>query len=336
LSVLADEVVDIVLRDTIAALSPPGAEPGTLAAFALGKYGARAMDYGSDLDMMFVVDAPGDPAIAQDRAVKIAREALRRLQDRAAGARLFEVDMRLRPSGRQGAVVSTLEALRAYHTDELPVWERLALARLRPITECSLDATNDDVEGPRLGALATTVVDTIVAPSVLRPTSAEAIGAAIRALKRRIEHELVHETRDVLDVKAGPGGSLELELLVAGLALAAGVRTPPPGLGVPEELERLARVGVLDTLEVDRLREAYSFFRKLLNRLRMGRGACALDTPDRLATNSPRLDALARRMGLPGRQLLIDRLRAHRASVRAAFDRHLASEPPASDAGNRR
>ena len=152
------------------------------------------------------------------------------------------------------------------------------------------------------------------------------IVADTRRLKRRIEDEIARETRDTLDVKTGVGGCLELELLVAALQLSFGGERPElRSHELPVALARLASAGLLDPNEASELDRAYRFERLLLNRLRMSRGSAWGET-DRLTVNSPRLTALARRMGLADTDALVSTLTRHRAIVRAAFDRHL---PPA-------
>jgi glutamate-ammonia-ligase adenylyltransferase len=181
-----------------------------------------------------------------------------------------------------------------------------------------------EAAGP--GRLAASVLD-IVAASLWPERGEEAdISGETRRLKQRIEEELARESREVWDVKTGEGGCLELELLVSALQLRHG-RDPQarPRLRVreiPTALAGLAAEGVLRESEARELDRAYRFQRLLLNRLRMTRGSGWGET-DRIPLNSPRLTALARRMGLADRDALVSTLRRERATVRAAFDRHL-------------
>jgi glutamate-ammonia-ligase adenylyltransferase len=141
-----------------------------------------------------------------------------------------------------------------------------------------------------------------------------------RRLKQRIEHELARETRDHWNVKSGVGGCLEVELLTSALQLSHDVRARE----IPPALHELAERGVLDPSEAAALDGAYRFERRLLNRLRMSRSA-GWGEDDRLPLNSPRLTALARRMGVADRDALISTLERQRAIIRAAFDRYLPS-----------
>jgi glutamate-ammonia-ligase adenylyltransferase len=267
------------------------------------------------------------------------------------GMRMYDVDMRLRPSGRQGLLVSSLAGFRRYHERPLAIWERLALLRLRAVT--SIDVGPDLVAPrpdsspepePAAGARMASgwtgplfeAVDEVVRASLMRPLSDPTggvprdprgvVAGEVRRLKQRIEAELARETRKRFNAKTGYGGSLELELLVAALQLQlAGDHPEVLVRGIVDAIAALQRIGALRENEAGALRAAYVFLRRLLNRLRMTQQAHGrLDDPDRFAQNSPRLVTLARRMGLPSREALIDQFLQTREVVRNAFDRHLA------------
>lgn len=320
LSDLADLIVRELLADLAASLRNEQPTPGfTLAVLAIGKFGMQAMDYGSDLDLMFVYEP--DPEVTstavRDAAQLVSRKLLARLQDRAGGLRLYEVDMRLRPSGRQGLLVSSLEGFRSYHARPLEVWERLALVRLRGVTEQHFGPVAVVSDDHRLSR---TLLDEVVPSSVWASVDPAHVAAETRRLKQRIENELARETRDHWNVKTGVGGVLELELLTSALQLSHDVRARE----IPTALRELAERDVLDPSEAAALDGAYRFERRLLNRLRMSRSA-GWGEDDRLPLNSPRLTALARRMGVADRDALISTLERQRAIIRAAFDRYLPS-----------
>jgi glutamate-ammonia-ligase adenylyltransferase len=317
LSDLADLIVRELLAD-LASLHDGSPSGFTLAVLAIGKFGMQAMDYGSDLDLMFVYEP--DPGVAstavRDAAQQVSRKLLARLQDRGGGLRLYEVDMRLRPSGRQGLLVSSLEGFRSYHERPLEVWERLALVRLRDV---AAQHFGPDAITPG-DHLSQTLLEEVVPSSVWAPVDPAHVATETRRLKQRIESELARETRDNWNVKTGVGGVLELELLTSALQLSHDVRARE----IPTALHELAERGVVDPSEAAALDGAYRFERRLLNRLRMSRSA-GWGEDDRLPLNSPRLTALARRMGVADRDALISTLERQRAIIRTAFDRYLPS-----------
>lgn len=322
LSDLADHVVSTMATDLAAAAPPDDPHAFDLAVFGLGKLGMQAMDYGSDLDLLFVYRPAGSRADPRTAAVRFAQRLISRLGDARRGARLYEVDMRLRPSGRQGLLVSSLVAFEHYHRKPLPIWEQMAMLRLRPVVEIRVGgSTPVETDG-----LCRAVAERILPASLFGaepPVHLPDVGRAAHELKDRIEHEHSRETRTRYEPKMGRGGVLELELMVAALQLHHGRRHPEVRVrGIVEALNQLAAIGAISGDTAHTLGRAYRFLRLLLNRLRMGRTAAAGDT-DRFSVESPRLEALARRMGLPDRQTLLHTYLDCRESVRGAFDRLL-------------
>lgn len=365
LSDVADVVLRVMLRDLAA--EPSGTAPFDLAVLALGKHGMQAMDYGSDLDLMFVFEPTCADAAHEvlPAATRTAQRLMSRLESRSLGLRLYEVDMRLRPSGRQGLLVTSLSGFGQYHARRVAVWERLALLRLRTVAEIRvgepgtvapvLDAIGLEAPPSRQHAVARATAPSDADPPDARMAAAlpGSLGAAVQAtvartlgwdrpddpdepsaaeviaqtrrLKARIDDELARESPKTgwYNAKTGAGGCLELELLVAALQLLHGPRhAAARALGIVDALAGLRAAGCLHADEAATLADDYRFQRLLLNRLRMSPGQRS-DDPDRFCEGSPRLDALARRMGLPHRAALLDRFHRARAQVRAAFDRHL-------------
>jgi glutamate-ammonia-ligase adenylyltransferase len=333
LSDLADFIVRQVLVDLARSFAPTA--PFRIATLAVGKYGMRATDYGSDLDVMFVFDAVEGTttAMVQADAIRFGQQLVARLVSRQLGPRLFEVDTRLRPSGRQGLLVTSVGGFAHYHAGALPVWERLANIRLRAIAEVVVgpDAPGDGAPAE----LATTCTEAVHRSlgwhdGSQPPATPEEVARGVRDLLRRIADEVSREDRrrGYIDAKSGPGGCLELELLVAALQLLHGAATPGARTAsVVEALEALGGAGVLDLRTWRQLTSDYRFLRQLLNRLRLTRPVAG-DDPDRFSENSPRLVTLARRMGLVDEQSLLQELHRCREHVRQTVDQHLS---PATD-----
>jgi glutamate-ammonia-ligase adenylyltransferase len=345
LSHLADLIVRVIVRDLVAEQARDRPDSGglRLAVLALGKYGMQTMDYGSDLDLIVVFDSsdPNRLGELQPSDIRWGQKLVGRLQDRTHGERLYDVDMRLRPSGRQGLLVSPLPGFRRYHARALPVWERLALLRLRPIAEVAVEPDlcgPRALEGDRLGAKMAsgvpdglcTEIERIVGRSLIHnePDSdwPSQVAAEAWKLKRRIENEIGREDRDgTFHVKAGVGGCLELELLVSALQLIHCPRHPlVQTRGIIAGIEALSHHGILSPGQASGMCANYRFLRLFLNRLRMSQARGIAD-PDRISENSPRITTIARRMGIANRQTLIARYRHVRQAVRAAFEHHLSS-----------
>lgn len=118
----------------------PGVDAPALAVIALGKYGGRELSYGSDLDLVFLYDAPLDaesdgdkPLYTSAYMIRLGQRLISALSAKTAEGALYEVDMRLRPTGNKGPVAISMEAFRKYHDEDAWTWERMALTRARVV-----------------------------------------------------------------------------------------------------------------------------------------------------------------------------------------------------------
>ncbi|MGZ9809827.1 [protein-PII] uridylyltransferase family protein [Pseudoroseicyclus sp. H15] len=226
-----------------------GPAPGRGAiALGMGSLGARRLNAASDLDLIVIYDADGveasegrRPLPARTYYARLAQALVTAMTAPTAEGKLYEVDMRLRPSGRQGPVATALTAFKAYQSEEAWVWEHLALTRARPVAgEADLGA---EVERFREELLA------------------ESGGAS----PGRIAHE-VAEMRARLaaarpglsdwDAKAGPGRLLDVELAGQMLGLIAGA----PARTTAEQIAAGAEAGLIEPGEADILAQAHRLF----------------------------------------------------------------------------
>jgi glutamate-ammonia-ligase adenylyltransferase len=230
------------------------------------------------------------------------------LQTVTGEGKLFDLDLRLRPEGRQGFTVSRLDAVRRYYAEEgrAETWELQMLTRARPIAG-----------SPETGRRFLELVE----PRVYRSPMPEGWTAEIAAMKRRIERERVSAGDRERHLKLGPGGLSDVEFLVQYLQLRHGGAHPE--VRVPSTLEALTAMsvtGVLTLAEVEVLTEGYRHLTGLRQSLTLLRPDGPTDLlPD--PTTEPRLArALARTAGfetaealaahyrqvtLPVRQLLL-------------------------------
>ncbi|HTT72445.1 MAG TPA: bifunctional [glutamate--ammonia ligase]-adenylyl-L-tyrosine phosphorylase/[glutamate--ammonia-ligase] adenylyltransferase [Anaeromyxobacteraceae bacterium] len=287
-----------------------------LCVVAMGKLGGREIGYHSDLDLIFLYrsgEALGDLASAlhADHA-RLAQRFLSFLQMPLREGFLYKTDTRLRPSGNQGALVSSAAGFARYHGADgnTPVrsqlWERQALLRARFVAG---DA-----------GLFEEVEREVLAPTLWRePLDRSALAAEVRRMRERIETELGLEAARGPNPKAGHGGLIDVEFAAQFLQLAHGhaypkVRTP----STPEALERLREAGLLREASYRALARGYEFLRRLELRLRIVHDY----TIDRLPRPGSALAQLARRLGYhgedPGARLMADYSRVT-SDVRAAF-----------------
>ncbi|NYI06956.1 bifunctional [glutamine synthetase] adenylyltransferase/[glutamine synthetase]-adenylyl-L-tyrosine phosphorylase [Allostreptomyces psammosilenae] len=188
--------------------------PTRLAVIAMGRFGGRELGYGSDADVLFVHD-PLDGVAEEDayRAALRVTNELRRLLQLPATDPPLEVDADLRPEGRQGPLVRTLAAYRAYYERWAQVWESQALLRAEPAA--------GDAE---LGRRFMEVVDPVRYPDGgLRSADVR----EIRRIKARVENErMPRGTNPATHTKLGPGGLADVEWTVQLLQLCHAREVP--------------------------------------------------------------------------------------------------------------
>ena len=267
--------------------------PRGLGIVALGKLGAQDLGYGSDLDVIFVYDptcAP-DPSEAQAYFIRRAQQIIRLVSAAHAAGPGYELDVRLRPSGVQGMLVTSLEAFALYHdvshtagTSQRPAvvssgapWERQVLLRARA-------CAGDPAVAARAVGLARTAAYTKGPPDV----------AELHRLRMRMQRELVRESNGKFDLKTGRGGLLDIEFASQWLQMVHGSDARVHTTNTEDALCALHDAGYLSRAHYQVFRDGYVFLRQLEQRLFIvkGRGATTFDM------ESPRWPQLARRMRL--------------------------------------
>ncbi len=299
------------------------------AAFAivgLGKLGGRELNYHSDLDIIFLYQdqgrtrpAPGsDPALFRERSnqeyfSRLAQRIISILCLATSEGSVYQIDTRLRPSGQQGPLVSSLPAFRGYHQRSAQLWERQSLIKARVVV------------GPPDFAQS---IDELLQQIVYRQPLPENSSQEIYRLRQRMELELARENQSHFDLKTGRGGLVDVEFLVQYLQLLHGGKDP--SLRSPNTLETLQALRQserLDDQEALQLSEGYLFLRRLENKLRLVHD----QSISQLASDKAYLAKLARRLDYskphPEKQLLAD---YHQSTegIRTIFNRYLA---PAED-----
>lgn len=191
-----------------------GAMPGRGAVvLGMGSLGAGRLNAGSDLDLILIYDAAGvetsggpRPLAARAYYSRLTQAMVTALSAQTAEGRLYEVDVRLRPSGRQGPVATSIDSFRSYQETEAWTWEHLALTRARVLAgEASLAA---EVEDFRRAVLAT------------KGQGANVL-ADVADMRRRLAE--AKPGGGGWDAKFGPGRLMDIELLAQTLALQAAV-----------------------------------------------------------------------------------------------------------------
>jgi len=221
LSHLADACIGEALRTAAATLradygapiGPDGSEVG-LAVVAMGKLGGDELNYSSDIDLMFVYGADGETAggRAGRRAngeyfARVCRELVALLEEATDEGYAFRVDLRLRPEGRMGAIVLSLDGYREYYRERAELWERQALIKARI-------SAGDAGVGTRFKDLARDTVYRLGVDARIVP--------AIRAMKAQMDSVVRARGNEATNVKLGRGGIREIEFIVQALQLLYG------------------------------------------------------------------------------------------------------------------
>jgi glutamate-ammonia-ligase adenylyltransferase len=318
LTALADATLEHACRF---AMTERGLDDGRgMTLIAMGKLGGGEIGYGSDLDLLFVYEAPGDADEAPERFGRIAQRVLRLVGSPHGEGPGYELDTRLRPSGSHGLLVVSLDGFERYQREQAQDWERQALVKLRP---CAGDAAL----GARVLAVAREAAYERGAPDPER----------MHHLRTRMERELTHERLDRsparFDLKLGRGGVVDVEFAVQAMQMRHG-RDPRVRTAETEgAIGALEACGYLEPSLADALREGWRFLRRLEQRLRISQGTGAT----LLEEGAPGLSALARRMGVhdaprvAAETALLERYRSVTREVRAAYRAVLGLAPdPAS------
>ncbi|MBW2272798.1 MAG: hypothetical protein JRG96_05975 [Deltaproteobacteria bacterium] len=272
LSQLADLLLDRALAVAIERVKeqhpPPAqrADDGSVrelgfAVLGLGKLGSEELNFSSDVDLIYVFEAP-QSGQAQDHEgtaptvffTKVAQELGKLATTSTAEGFLYRVDLDLRPEGAGGTLVVSDEALASYYETWADAWEKAAFMKARPVA--------GDLE---LGWRAICAVDPMIYHSAKDYRGLE----SIRGLKQKIEHAR-GSGGDGFNVKIDPGGIRDVEFAAQALQLLHGGRiTQVRDRSTQGALGKLAEVGLLAPELTVKLLHTYRFLRRIENRIQM-------------------------------------------------------------------
>ncbi len=261
LSALADVLLAATLEACWVHLSgqPQGpSHPPRFAIIGYGKLGGKELGYASDLDIVFLYDV--DPADADadslpERYARLAQRIITWITSNTAAGQLYDTDLRLRPDGASGLLVSSLAAFRKYQRETAWTWEHQALTRAR-------FAAGD----AKLGAEFEVERDAILC----LPRDPRVLAADVADMRRRMAAG--HPNRTALfDVKHDPGGMVDIEFTVQYLVLAHAHLHPmlTRNAGNIALLGICADLGLLPAELAHRAADAYRDYRRLQHQIRL-------------------------------------------------------------------
>ena len=264
--VLLEQVLAVAWADLTRKYGQP-AHAGSGVGFAIfgyGKLGGIELGYGSDLDLVFIYDATAggatDGGNSIDNAVfytRLGQRIIHIMETRMAMGQLYDVDMRLRPSGQSGMLVSTLSAFRSYQRDSAWTWEHQALVRARfvagdPAVASSVMALREEI--------------------LRQPRDEAALAREVHAMREKMRAHLRADEKvqdGEFHLKQGVGGIVDIEFMVQYAVLAWSHRVPELTRWSDNVriLETLGREGLFAQRECDALKQAYLAYRSAAHQL---------------------------------------------------------------------
>ncbi|MDX2298925.1 MAG: bifunctional [glutamate--ammonia ligase]-adenylyl-L-tyrosine phosphorylase/[glutamate--ammonia-ligase] adenylyltransferase [Xanthomonadaceae bacterium] len=276
---LAQAVVEaVLLMATREVAAQHGPAPGAgMAAIGYGSFGGAELGFASDLDLVFLYDAPADALSSGPRPLeaprwyaKVVQKVVNLLAVPTPAGRLYETDLRLRPDGAGGLLVSSVDSFAAYQRERAWVWEQQALVRARPVAGA---------------AVVMQAFERIRQSTLVQPRESESVDGEVVRMRQRMRAERDRSRPTQFDLKHGEGGLVDLEFALQAAVLAHA--SAHPELLVPRASDDLiamiAAAGIWTRAQADALRAAHEF---LLTRTH----ECTLDRRTRMIAPDAALD----------------------------------------------
>lgn len=317
LSNLADACIGAAYRLAGRELEPIGsvAAHSRFAVIGMGKLGGSELNYSSDIDLMFVYEAGkgDDPERARAYFTRLAEFLVQALAKHTGEGHAYRVDTTLRPEGRDGPLVRSIDSYETYYDKYAATWEFQALIKARPVG-------GDASLGDRFIEMVT--------PFVYRETFGPDDVARIRAMKGRVEQNLEREGELYRNVKLGFGGIRDVEFTVQLMQLVYGGREPRlRGGNTLRSLSALRQVGLITEEQHAGVSAAYIFLRDVEHHLQIMQSLQEHAVP----AGREKLALFARRFGYvqgvtgSAERFEVD-LAEHTGVVRAFFTTHFLAE----------
>lgn len=296
-------------------------EGGAFGMLALGKLGSRELTPSSDLDLIFVYTADKDdlrsdgdrPLAVSQYYSRLGQRIINAVMSMTAEGTLYEVDMRLRPSGNKGPVATSLDGFRRYYEETAWTWEFMALVRARVIFDTGIgDAVRE-----------------VIKAALERNRDATATAAEVANMRGRIEKQ--HGTDCIWAIKQVQGGQVDVDFISQYLVLAyAGEHPDIVSADATEIFEAAARLKRLDQGDADRLADAKRLYRDLQTFLALTIEGDMTDAKVE-GFSAPLREDLMEITGSETFEILEQRLRETEENVRGIFIRVLGDPKSTKD-----
>jgi glutamate-ammonia-ligase adenylyltransferase len=305
---LADACIRALASASLAEVERIGGTfDGDVAVVALGKAGSREMTAGSDLDLMTLY-RPAEPSAVSSVKGWAAETFHARFTQRLVAALtaptteggLYQVDLRLRPSGTQGPLAVSLKAFEIYYADEAETWEFLALTRARAVWSSS----------PGFAAVAQGAID----HALRQPRDRALTRRDVKAMRALMDRE--KPAKDPWDMKLSRGGLVDIEFVAQYLQILHAAEGGPLRPHTAEALAAMARAGLVEAGRVAALEQAWRLQQDLSQVLKLALPEAGDPAEEPRAFR----DLLARAGHCADFAALQATLTARRLAARAAYD----------------
>jgi len=284
---------------------------GRIVLLGMGKLGSRELTAGSDVDLILLYDhdphaeeSDGDRPLAPSHYFsRLTQRLIAAVSAPTAEGVLYELDLRLRPSGNKGPVATHVEAFRKYQRQDAWTWEQMALTRARAVAGDAALAAE---------------VESDVAAILALPRDAAKVRADAAEMRALIEEE--KPPRDLWDIKLVPGGLIDLEFIAQVAALTGEVEGAARTANTGEALARLAS-DFADAQTRQDLVDAWSLYLALMQMIRL----CLTGPFDRRDVPPGLADLLLGATDLPDFSVLEAHLKETARRMRAIFERLLGT-----------
>ena len=288
------------------------AVPQTMLVLGMGKLGGHELNFSSDIDLIFAYGEEGNTEGGRHLTnheffIRLARQLVKVLNETTQEGFVFRVDTRLRPYGESGPLVMSFAAMEQYYQSQGRDWERYAMIKARAIAGNQSDIAT---------------LESLLRPFVYRRYLDFSAFESIREMKLMIEAEV--KRKGIQDnVKLGRGGIREIEFIGQTFQLLRGGHDVKlQARSIMQVLSLLAEMNLLTSDEVNRLKQAYHFLRRLENRIQMDRD---------MQTHNLPVDEMGRQklslaMGFEQWPELAVQIAKHRDNVHAIFQSIVSNE----------
>jgi len=264
---ILSEVVDLAWNHLVSKHGTPICRLGNkryekgFVVIAYGKLGGLELGYGSDLDLVFLHAGTGEQTRGKEKGIdsaqffnRLGQRVIHILTSHTRAGKAYEIDMRLRPSGSSGILVSHIEAFGNYQFEDAWTWEHQALIRARPIC-------GDGILAKKF--------ETIRKQVLARPRVKEKLRAEVVDMRERMRSELMKPEKGIFDLKQNIGAMVDIEFLVQYLVLLnsnkyAGLLKWTDNVRL---IQSLIETGAMDEITAHVLKHAYLIYRAAAHQL---------------------------------------------------------------------